>query len=535
MERSGGPERSDAAMSPEGRSGATGDSTQPRTIPGVLDRVSAQYSDHEALVSDDRTLTYAELRTEVRQAAAAMIALGVEAGDRVAIWSPNTWHWVVACLATTYAGAVVVPLNTRYTASEATDILARTDAPLLIAMGRFLGSDRTAELDRTALPALRHIVRVPIEEADGTWDEFVARGTDLAAVDVRAATVTPDDVSDILFTSGTTGRSKGVLCAHRQSLDAPAAWAACGELTSKDRYLCINPFFHNFGFKAGILACLQKGATLIPQLTFDPEKAMRAVQDQQITVLPGPPTIYQSLLDHPKRSDYDLTSLRFAVTGAAVVPVVLIERMQNELDIDIVLTAYGLTEASGFGTMCRSDDDAVTVATTCGRPIADFELKIDATAGADEGEVLLRGPNVMLGYLDDPEATAAAIDADGWLHTGDVGKLDAAGNLSITDRLKDMYICGGFNVYPAEIEQVLARLDGIADSAVIGVPDDRLGEVGKAFVVVKPNAQLDEATVIAYTREHLANFKAPRSVAFVDVLPRNPGGKVVKPLLREIV
>jgi acyl-CoA synthetase (AMP-forming)/AMP-acid ligase II len=507
--------------------------SEPRTIPGVLDRIADQFADRDALITDDRAITYAELRAEVRQAAAAMIDLGVQAGDRVAIWSPNTWHWVVACLATHYAGAVVVPLNTRYTASEASDILARTQAPLLIGMGRFLGSDKTLELDREALPALRHIVRVPVEEGDGTWDEFVARGTDLNAADARAAALTPDDVSDVLFTSGTTGRSKGVLSAHRQSLDAPAAWAACGELTSADRYLCINPFFHNFGYKAGILTCLQTGATLIPLLTFDPEKALQAVQDQRITVLPGPPTIYQSLLDHPKRGDYDLTSLRFAVTGAAVVPVVLIERMQSELDIDVVLTAYGLTEASGFGTMCRPDDDAVTVATTCGRPIADFELKIDAADGSDAGEVLLRGPNVMLGYLDDPEATAAAIDADGWLHTGDVGTVDGNGNLRITDRLKDMYICGGFNVYPAEIEQVLARLDGVTDSAVIGVPDERLGEVGKAFVVVRPGAQLDEAAVIAYTRQHLANFKAPRSVAFLDVLPRNPGGKVVKPLLRE--
>jgi acyl-CoA synthetase (AMP-forming)/AMP-acid ligase II len=506
--------------------------THPRTIPGVLDRISVEFADREALVTEDRTLTYAQLRTDVVQAAAAMMDLGIEPGDRVGIWSPNTWHWVVACLATAYAGAVVVPLNTRYTASEATDILARTAAPLLIGAGSFLGADKTAALDRDALPALRHIVRVPIETDDGTWEEFVGRGTDVAAVEARAAAVTPDDVSDILFTSGTTGRSKGVLCAHRQSLDAPAAWAACGELTSADRYLCINPFFHNFGYKAGILSCLQKGATLIPQLTFDPEQAMRAVQDQRITVLPGPPTIYQSLLDHPRRGDYDLTSLRFAVTGAAVVPVVLIERMQSELDIDIVLTAYGLTEASGFGTMCRSDDDAVTVATTCGRPIADFELRIDVGAEGTEGEVLLRGPNVMLGYLDDPEATAAAIDADGWLHTGDIGKLDERGNLSITDRLKDMYICGGFNVYPAEIEQVLARLDGVAEAAVIGVPDDRLGEVGKAFVVLKPGVQLDEATVIAHTREHLANFKTPRSVAFLDVLPRNPGGKVVKPQLR---
>ena len=462
-----------------------------------------------------------------------MIDMGVGAGDRVAIWSPNTWHWVVACLATHYAGGVLVPLNTRYTAAEATDILARTGAPLLVAMGEFLGADKAAELDRDALPALRHIVRVPIDKDDGNWDDFVARGTNLDAVDARAAAVKPDDVSDILFTSGTTGRSKGALCAHRQSLDAPAAWAACGQVTSVDRYLCINPFFHNFGYKAGILACLQTGATLIPQLTFDPDQAMRAVQEHRITVLPGPPTIYQTLLDHPKRGDYDLTSLRFAVTGAATIPVVLIERMQAELDIDIVLTAYGLTEASGFGTMCRADDDAVTVATTCGRPIAGFELRIDKPAEDGTGEVLLRGPNVMLGYLDDPKATAAAIDADGWLHTGDVGRVDDAGNLRITDRLKDMYICGGFNVYPAEVEQALARLDGVADSAVIGVPDERLGEVGKAFIVLRAGAKLDEQAVIAYTREHLANFKTPRSVEFVDALPRNPGGKVVKPLLRE--
>ena len=509
--------------------------SEPRTIPGVLDRISSEFSDVAALVTEDRTLTYAQLRAKVRQAAAAMIDLGVDVGDHVAIWSPNTWHWVVACLATQYAGAVVVPLNTRYTASEASDILARTEAPLLIAMGTFLGHDRTAELERDALPALRHVVRIPIEADDGTWDEFVSRGVDLEAADARAAAVAADDVSDVLFTSGTTGRSKGVLCAHRQSLDAPAAWAACGELTSADRYLCINPFFHNFGYKAGILACLQRGATLIPLPTFDPEKAMQAVQDHRITVLPGPPTIYQTLLDHPRRADYDLTSLRFAVTGAAVVPVVLIERMQNELDIDIVLTAYGLTEASGFGTMCRPDDDAVTVATTCGRPIADFELRIDGVSEGEAGEVLLRGPNVMLGYLHDPEATAAAIDADGWLHTGDVGTLDGDGNLRITDRLKDMYICGGFNVYPAEIEQVLARLDGVADSAVIGVPDERLGEVGKAYVVLKAGAHLDEAAVIAHARQHVANFKAPRSVSFLDVLPRNPGGKVVKPLLREMI
>jgi acyl-CoA synthetase (AMP-forming)/AMP-acid ligase II len=497
--------------------------------------MARELADHPAVMVPDRTLTFAELRDEVRRAAAAIVGLGIAPGDRVAIWSPNTWHWVVACLATHYAGAVVVPLNTRYTAAEAADILARTQAPLLFAMGRFLGADRVAGLDRKALPALRHIVRIPLgEDPPGTpdgWEAFLAGPhATMDEVDARARAVHPDDISDILFTSGTTGRSKGVLCAHRQSLSASAAWAECGQITSGDRYLCINPFFHNFGYKASILACLQTGATLIPQLTFDADQAMRLIQEYRVSVLPGPPTIFAALLDHPRRSDYDLGSLRFAVTGAATVPVVLIERMQAELDFDIVLTAYGLTEASGFGTMCRPDDDAGTVATTCGRPIADFELQI----AEGNSEVLLRGPNVMLGYLDDPEATVAAIDADGWLHTGDVGTVDERGNLRITDRLKDMYICGGFNVYPAEVEQVLSRMDGIADVAVIGVPDDRLGEVGKAFVVLRPGAEIDQPTIIDYARERLANFKAPRSVAFLTSLPRNPGRKVVKPQLREM-
>jgi acyl-CoA synthetase (AMP-forming)/AMP-acid ligase II len=521
--------------------------SDPRTIPAALDRIARELPDHDALITADKTFTFAGLRDDVLRAAAAMIALGVAPGDRVAIWSPNTWHWVVACLAVSHAGGVLVPLNTRYTAGEATDILARTGAPLLVAMGEFVGTDRVAALQPGELPALRHVVRVPIEGPPASidlghirvldWDVFIsaADAAEPGSVDARATAVTPDDASDILFTSGTTGRSKGVLCAHRQSLAGSAAWAACGKVSRDDRYLCINPFFHNFGYKAGILACLQTGATLIPQLTFDPDQALRAVQEQRVTVLPGPPTIYQTLLDHPARGDYDLSSLRFAVTGAAIVPVVLIERMQSELDIDIVLTAYGLTEANGFGTMCRPDDDALTVATTCGRPIADFELRIDSPGEDGAGEVLLRGPNVMLGYLDDPEATAAAIDADSWLHTGDIGTLDDAGNLRITDRLKDMYICGGFNVYPAEVEQVLARLDGVADAAVVGVADARLGEVGKAFVVARPGSQLDEQSVIGYAREHLANFKTPRSVTFCDSLPRNPAGKVVKPQLREMV
>ena len=514
--------------------------TDPRTVPAALDRFALQLPDHDALITEDRTFTAAGLRDEVHRAAAALIALGVATrrpgGDLV----PE--H---LALGGRLPGDP--PRRRRHGAAE--HALHRGRSQRHPGPHRGAGAVRDGPIpgQRSRRPTwtATHCPRCGTScESRSTRRRHVGRvhgprsesgATD--AVPTRAAAVKPDDVSDILFTSGTTGRSKGVLCAHRQSLSASASWAANGKITSDDRYLCINPFFHNFGYKAGILACLQTGATLIPQLTFDPLRALQAIEQHRITVLPGPPTIYQTLLDHPARGDYDLSSLRFAVTGAATVPVVLVERMQSELDIDIVLTAYGLTEANGMGTMCRADDDAVTVATTCGRPFAGFELRIDATvATTPSGR---RGPaarpNVMLGYLDDPEATAAAIDADGWLHTGDIGAVDEAGNLRITDRLKDMYICGGFNVYPAEIEQVLARLTGVADAAVIGVPDERLGEVGRAFVVTRPGADLDEAAVIAYTREHLANFKAPRSVRFVDALPRNAGGKVVKPQLRELV
>jgi acyl-CoA synthetase (AMP-forming)/AMP-acid ligase II len=364
----------------------------------------------------------------------------------------------------------------------------------------------------------------------GDWAAFERRAVAVPATEVRrrAAAVRPSDVSDILFTSGTTGRSKGAMTSHERTLAVARAWADCGQLTTDDRYLVVNPFFNSFGLKAGILACLVSGATLVPQAVFDAGEAMRLVEAEWITVLPGPPTIYTSILDHPDRHLRDLSSLRLAVTGAADVPVALVERMRRELSFDFVLTAYGLTEAV-VATMCRPGDSPDTVARTSGRAAAGFEVRIDDQTS----EILLRGPNLMLGYLDDPAATKAAIDDDGWLHTGDAGRLDPAGYLTITGRLKDMYICGGFNVYPAEVEQVLAQIEGVAESAVIGVPDPRLGEVGKAYVVPRPGHRLDEADVLAFCRERLANYKVPRQLEFRETLPRNPSGKVLKRLLRE--
>ncbi|MFE7718616.1 FadD3 family acyl-CoA ligase [Nocardia rhizosphaerihabitans] len=511
--------------------------TPAQTTPQALRDVAAAHPHEPALIDGATRLTWAELLDQVRIAARALIARGIAPGDRVAMWAPNTHHWVIAALAAHSVGAALVPLNTRYVAAEAADVLVRVDAKALFVAGPFLGRDRAAEL-RAAAPELKigTVVVIPVEgdspvdDASLTWSALLdlADTVSAEAGEERANAVSPDDIADILFTSGTTGRSKGTLVAHRQALGVVRGWVECSTLRTGDRYLMIPPFFHNFGYKAGILACLVTGATIVPQATFDVPAALALIESERITVLTGPPTIYQTILEHPQRGERDLSSLRVAVTGAATVPVVLIERMRDDLDFEVVITAYGLSESAGFGTMCRPDDDAATIANTCGGPIADFELRL-----SEAGEVLLRGPNVMLGYLDDPEATAEAIDADGWLHTGDIGIVDERGYLKITDRLKDMYITGGFNVYPAEIEQTLARLDGVAESAVIGVPDERMGEVGKAVVVRRAGSTLTEDEVIAFAAGKLANFKVPRLVEFRDQLPYSAAGKVLKRELRE--
>jgi HIP---CoA ligase len=482
-------------------------SVRRETIPAALLEAAERFGDAEAVVDGQVRLTFRELHTRVMAVAYGLWASGITRGDRVAIFGPNTHHWVTSALGVLYAGATLVPINTRFTTAETLDVITRSGARGLFVEGEFLGIDREADLleaDVTLASRLR-IYRMPMEWPEATFESQAE----------------PDDVADILYTSGTTGRSKGAMSAHRQSLAAARAWAARTELSSADRYLIVNPFFHSFGYKAGILTCLLTGATIVPQAKFDVAETIRLATEENITVMPGAPTIYQSILDHP----LDFPRIRLAVTGAAVVPVALVERMQKEL-CDTVLTGYGLTECPVV-TLCSPEDDASTVAHTAGHAAAGCEVRV-----APNGEILVRGPNVMLGYLDDPAATAAAIDQDGWLHTGDVGSLDAAGNLTITDRLKDMYICGGFNVYPAEVEQALARLPGVAEAAVIGVPDERLGEVGKAHVVKKTGADLSEQDVISFCRTLMANFKVPRQVEFLPALPRNPSGKVLKRVLR---
>jgi acyl-CoA synthetase (AMP-forming)/AMP-acid ligase II len=459
--------------------------------------------------------------------ARALMASGVEAGDRVAVWSPNTYHWIAAALGVHSAGATLVPLNTRFTGNEAFDILSRTSARVLFLPDRFLGNDylETLRSADAGLPPLELVVRVPIsgdpldpEPGVIGWEELLERasGTDEQAAAARAASVNPDDVADIIFTSGTTGRPKGAMSSQRQTIAAAAAWGERAEVTEDDVYLVIAPFFHTFGYKAGWLVCMRHGATVVPQLTFDVDAVLDTVERERVSILPGPPTIFQTVLAHPGRTGRDLSSLRLAVTGAAPVPVALIERMRRELTFETIITAYGLSEAV-VATMCLPGDDPETISGTSGCAAADFEIRIADAEGrslppGEDGEIQLRGPNVMLGYLDDPEATRAAVEPDGWMHTGEVG---------------------GFNVYPAEVENAIMRLDAVIECAVIGVPDERMGEVGMAYVVAHPDHELSEEDVIAACRQRLANFKVPRRVAFIESLPRNAGGKVLKRQLRE--
>ncbi|HWE68881.1 MAG TPA: FadD3 family acyl-CoA ligase [Acidimicrobiales bacterium] len=541
------------------------------TIPGLVEDAAARFGESEALVDahgpggTTTRLTFDQLAEEVAAATRAVLANGIERGDRVAIWAPNCAEWVIAALGAVGAGALLVPLNTRYKGAEAAYILKESGARLLFTVQGFLGTDYPAMLAEAAAGSpIRDLERVVVlrsgeaEESDDgsddgalrhkkgdqvvSWSAFLKEGacvpSDVAAG--RTASITSGDMSDLIFTSGTTGHPKGAMSTHAQTLRTFATWSEVVGLRKGDRYLIVNPFFHTFGYKAGILACLMTGATMVAEPIFDVDVLLDRIASEHISVLPGPPTIFQSILDRPDRHKFDLSSLRLVVTGAALIPVELVHRLWSEMSIETVLTAYGLTEATGTVTMCRQGDSAEVIAGTSGRAIPDVEVHIVGPDGVEvargeAGEIVVRGYNVMRGYFNDADATDEAIDADGWLHTGDVGIMDADGNIEITDRLKDMYVSGGFNVYPAEIEAVLRNHPGVAEVAVIGVPDHRMGEVGCAYVVAVSGESAGEIvrTLPEWSRQHLANFKAPRFVEVVDGLPRNAGGKVLKRELRD--
>ncbi|MGC9542149.1 FadD3 family acyl-CoA ligase [Streptomyces sp. UG1] len=472
--------------------------TPARTIPELVLSAADRFGDAEAVVDGELRLTFTDLADQVRCTAGAFASAGVGPGDRVAIWAPNSAEWIVAAFGLLMAGGVLVPVNTRFLDEEAHDIVVRSGAKALCVQSGFLDREFTGP---PGVPVI-----------DLKTSGFLASG------DPLERKVDEDDLADIVFTSGTTGRPKGVMTTHGQTLRLYAEWCDLAQLRQGDRYLIVNPFFHIFGYKAGIVASMIRGATVLPVAVFDVDHVLGLVEKERVTVLPGPPTLYHSLLE--AAGGRDLSSLRVAVTGAADIPVELVRRITTELPFRHLMTGYGLTEA-GTVTASRPGDPHEAVATTVGRPCKGFEVRI-----ADDREVLVRGYSVMRGYLDDPEATAETVDADGWLHTGDLGELDAEGRLRIVGRKKDMFIVGGFNAYPAEIEGFLLKHPAVAQAAVIGVPDERMGQVGKAFVV--PRAEVTEAELIAWAKERMAGFKVPRHVEFRTELPLNATGKVMK-------
>jgi acyl-CoA synthetase (AMP-forming)/AMP-acid ligase II len=535
------------------------------TIPDLAVVAADQLGDRLALADGPTRFSYSELFDQARTFAASLVASGIEPGHRVAIWAGNSAEWVVAALGLFQAGAVLVPINTRFKGAEAADLLYRSHARALITVSDFLGMDYVAMLEATGveLPDLATTVvaraKAPVaphpsdgeQEPSGgerepsaaegtqTWQSFLARATNRgrAEVDRRRASLTGDDPSDILFTSGTTGRPKGVVQTHGRTLRVATDWVAMTGLGADDRYLMVNPYFHMFGLKAGILACVASGAAMLPEAVFDAGRVLARVAEERVTVLPGPPTLYQAILDHADRDRYDISSLRVAVTGAADIPVELIRRAHDELPFSTIITGYGLTEG-GTATATSPSDDIETIAATVGRPRPGFELRIVDGGGENvepgaAGEIWLRGGSVMSHYLDDPESTAEALSADGWLRTGDIGMVNESGCLRIVGRIKDMFIVGGFNAYPAEIEDVLLRHTSIEQAAVIGVPDERLGEVGMAFVVLRRGAAVAGAEIMEWCHGQMANYKVPRAVELVDELPLNATGKVMKDVLRE--
>ncbi len=478
-----------------------------QTIPEMVLSAADRFGDAEAVVDGPLRLSYTEVVDRIRCAAGAFADLGVNKGDRVAIWAPNSAEWMIAAFGLLTAGGVLIPVNTRFKEEEAADIIGRSAAKAVLVQKGFLDQEYNAPPGVPVIDLKSDFL--------GSGSPTVRDGSDVVGT----------DTSEIIFTSGTTGRPKGVLMNHVQNLRHYEEYSGYIDLREGDRYLMINPYFHTFGLKAGLLSSFIRGATMFPMAVFDIDRVVEIIAAERITVLPCPPTLYYSLLAVEDKSK--LASLRMTVTGAADIPVELIKRVFDELPFTTLNTGYGLTEG-GTATLSRRGDSPEDIATTAGIPLNGVELRI-----ADDKEVLIRGYTVMQGYLDDPKATAETIDADGWLHTGDLGELTETDRLKIIGRKKDMFIVGGFNAYPAEIEGFLIKHPGVAQAAVIGVPDERMGQVGKAFIVPKEGADPVSADeLIAWSRERMAGFKVPRYVEFLDKLPLNATGKVMKDKLR---
>ena len=513
------------------------------TLGQMVDRSAERFPDREAVVFKGERVTYAQLKRRADDFARGLIDLGLGPGDHVVLWMPNCVEWSVANLGIAKIGAVTVTCNSRYKALEVEYVLRQSAARALIMVDRFAaGSIDYLEILREAraagpgLPALRHVI-VLGERRPASAVAFaeVERAGRAGGRGLEAIAVGPDDPVEMLYTSGTTGEPKGCLLTHRNMYFKCRVYTELHRWTSEDRYLVPVPYFHIFGSMGGIAANCLVGSTQVVMDVFDPLEAMRLIEAERVTIFSGVPTMFITILGHPAFGRHDLRSLRTGSIGAAPVPVEIMRKIidpERGLGMD-ALVVYGLTEATGGTHWTRPGDPIEKRVSTVGLRTSEIEDRVvDPATGAEvgpgvEGELCIKGPTLMLGYYDKPEATAQKI-RDGWLHTADMAIKDADGYVRITGRLTDMIIVGGFNTYPAEIEDFFLRHPKVLDVSVVGVPDPIMGEVVMAFVIPREGQTLTAEEIVSFARGKIANFKVPKHVEIVDRFPLTGSGKVQK-------
>jgi fatty-acyl-CoA synthase len=510
------------------------------TIGANFDRVAARFPDRPALVSrhQDVRLTYAELGAAVDAAAAGLLRAGIAAGDRVGIWAPNCSEWVVIQYATAKVGAVLVNINPAYRTHELEYVLRQSGVRLLFSASAFKTSDYAAMIDEVGgdIDTLERTIFVDRPE----WAEFCAGDVDREAIAERMAGLSFDDPINIQYTSGTTGFPKGATLSHHNILNNGFFVTALVHLTERDLTCLPVPLYHCFGMVMGNLGTLAHGGcVVIPAAGFDPRATLEAVAAEGVTSLYGVPTMFIAMLDHEDFDAFDLSSLRTGIMAGSPCPIEVMKKVVDRMHMSEVAICYGMTETSPVSTQTRVDDPLDRRVATVGRVGPHVEVKVvDPETGlvverGQPGELCTRGYTVMLGYWEEPERTAEAVDRAGWMHSGDLATMDDDGYLNIVGRIKDMVIRGGENVYPREIEEFLHTHEAIADVQVIGVPDEKYGEELCAWVIARPGADLDEDAVRGYCRGRLAHFKVPRYVVFVDEFPMTVTGKVQKFKMRD--
>ncbi|MBU4180379.1 MAG: AMP-binding protein [Hydrogenophaga sp.] len=535
-----------------------------QTIGAFFDAMVARQPDHEALVSvhQGRRYTYRALQADAHRLASALLAQGLNPGDRVGIWSHNNAEWVLMQLATAQVGLVLVNINPAYRTSEVEYALNKVGCKLLVTMARFKTSDylgmlrelapewahgQPGALEAQQLPHLKTVVWID-EPGQGAEEPGLMRFSALLdqgdAADPRvaqvAATIKASDPINIQFTSGTTGFPKGATLTHRNILNNGFFIGECMKLTPADR-LCIPvPLYHCFGMVLGNLACFTHGATIVyPNDGFDPLTVLQTVQDERCTGLHGVPTMFIAELDHPRFKEFDLSTLRTGIMAGSPCPTAVMQRVVNDMHLSEITIAYGMTETSPVSCQSSTDTPLDRRVSTVGTVQPHLEVKIvnadsgEVVAPGQSGELCTRGYSVMHGYWDDPVKTAEAIDTEGWMHTGDLATMDTEGYVNIVGRIKDMVIRGGENIYPREIEEFLYRHPAVQDVQVVGVPDAKYGEELCAWVIVKPGQALDEDTVRAFCKGQIAHYKVPRYIRFVDAFPMTVTGKIQKFKIRD--